>query len=126
MRTTLIAALLCAASLVLPCAHAQQTVALRKLFLEYKARAEKGDAEAQKDLSGLYFNGEGVEQNLAEALKWLRKAAEQNNAAAQYNLGVCYDKGQGVVKDLETAVRWFRKAADQNHASAQLNLGLCY
>ena len=50
MKTTLSAALLCAVGLGFPCAHAQQTEALRKQFLEYKAKAEQGDAEAQKNL----------------------------------------------------------------------------
>jgi len=45
MRTSLIAALLCTAGLLFANAHAQQDDTLKKQFLEYKANAEKGDAE---------------------------------------------------------------------------------
>jgi hypothetical protein len=90
------------------------------------AKAEKGDARAQLDLGTIYYNGEGVPKDFAEALKWYRKAAEQGNARAQHNLGVCYDQGNGVPKDGTEAVKWYRKAADQNVAEAQYNLGVAY
>ncbi|MBY0345945.1 MAG: SEL1-like repeat protein [Neisseriaceae bacterium] len=31
----------------------------------------------------MYYNGEGVEQNDAEAVRWYKKAAEQGHADAQ-------------------------------------------
>ena len=60
MRTTLIAVLLCAVSLVLPCGHAQQSEALRRQFLEFKAKAEQGDAQSQSNLGLCYAQGRGV------------------------------------------------------------------
>lgn len=120
------AALLCAASLVLPDAHAQQTAALRKQFQEYKANAEKGDVEAQNSLGVCYANGRGVAKDEREAVKWYRKVAEQNLASGQFNLGLSYVAGRGVEKDHAEAVKWFRKAAEQNDARAQYNLGVCY
>ena len=66
---------------------------------ETKAKAEKGDAEAQYSLGVRYDNGDGVAKDEIEAVKWYRKAAEQNYASAQYNLGLCYYNGQGVAKD---------------------------
>jgi len=59
MRTTLIAVLLCIASLLLPGAHAEQGEALRKQFLDDKAKAEKGDAVSQYNLGIRYNNGLG-------------------------------------------------------------------
>ena len=44
----------------------------------------------------MYFNGDGVPQNDAEAMKWYSKAAEQGLAAAQDKLGLMYTKGEGV------------------------------
>ena len=126
MRITLFVALLCIASLVLPCARAQQSEALRKLFLEDKAKAEKGDAVAQYNLGIRYADGQGVEKDDVEAVKWYRKAAEQNVASAQSNLGFSYENGQGVEKDYAEAVKWYRKAAEQNFAEAQTNLGFGY
>ena len=60
MRTALIAILLCAASLVFPCARAQQTEALSKQFLNYKAKAEQGDARSRFNQGLSYAFGEGV------------------------------------------------------------------
>lgn len=45
-----------------------------------KQRADQGVAEAQHNLGVMYFNGDGVRQDYAEALKWYRKAAEQGYA----------------------------------------------
>ena len=95
-------------------------------FAQLKARAEQGDAKAQNNLGVCYEHGNGVPQDLGEAVKWYRKAAEQNDATAQNNLGICYANGLGVVKDEAEAVKWCRKAADQNLADAQYNLGICY
>ena len=55
---------------------------------ELRARAEQGDADAQANLGLMYYNGEGVPQDYAEAVRWFRLAAEQGDADAQYNLGV--------------------------------------
>jgi TPR repeat protein len=95
-------------------------------FQEYKANAERGDAEAQFKLGFCYDEGRGVAKDYAEAVKWYRKAAEQNFAPAQFNLGYCYANGQGVAKDYVKAVKWYRKAAEQNYTPAQSNLGCCY
>ena len=73
-----------------------------------------------------YYNGDGVEQDKKEAVKWFRKAAEQGNASAQLNLGYCYENGEGVEQNKAEAVKWYRKAADQGEAKAQYNLGNCY
>ena len=89
-------------------------------------KAKQGDAKAQFYLGVCYYNGEGVEKDLTEAVKWYRKAAEQGLAEAQCNLGVCYDYGEGVEKDITEAVKWYRKAAEQGDARAQCNLGVCY
>ncbi len=83
-------------------------------------------AEAQFLIAGMYERGQGVPQDYAEAVKWLRKAAEQGHAKAQFNLGLMYRKGQGVPQDYAKALQWFRKAAEQGVAKAQFNLGLMY
>lgn len=127
MRTTLITALLCTASLLLPCAHAQQGEADTKQLTILRTQAEKGDAKAQFELAKAFYAGKySVATNYVEAVKWFRKAAGQNDALAQSNLGACYANGQGVARDEVEAVRWYRKAAEQNHPAAQSNLGNCY
>jgi TPR repeat protein len=126
MRTSLIAALLCAAGLVFACGCAPPSDKEQKQFLEYKAKAEKGDLKAQNSLGLCYDTGYGVKQDHTEALKWYRKAAELNDATAQYNLGCCYYDGEVVEKDYAEAVKWFRKSAEQNDTRAQNSLGFCY
>jgi hypothetical protein len=91
-----------------------------------KAKAEAGDPNSEFQLGLAYANGQGVAKDLAEAVKWYRKAAEQNFAPAQTSLGYCYEGGIGVAKDDVEAVKWFRKAAEQNFAPAQSDLGARY
>jgi TPR repeat protein len=127
MSATLIVALLCAASMVLSCDHAQQGDADTKRFTILRAKAEKGEAQAQSKLADAYFHGHlGLAKNDVEALKWCRKAAEQNNPDAQYSLSLCYANGQGVTTDEAAAVKWLRRAADQDFAPAQGDLGIRY
>ncbi|MGA2177470.1 MAG: trypsin-like peptidase domain-containing protein [Verrucomicrobiota bacterium] len=95
-------------------------------FQETKARAEKGDAEAQSSLGLAYYLGIGVGTNFAEAVKWWLKAAEQGEADAQIDLGVCYQNGQGVPQEYTEAVKWYRKAAEQANEGSQYLLGWCY
>ena len=61
--------------------------------------AEQGDARAQTCLSGMYYNGQGIQRDYAEAAKWARKAADQGYASAQAYLGIMYWNGQGVPRE---------------------------
>jgi hypothetical protein len=71
-----------------------------------RALAEKGGAEAQADLAGHYFMGDGVKQDHAEAAKWLRMAAAQGNSSAQGNVGMMHGLGLGVPQDDIRAYMW--------------------
>jgi TPR repeat protein len=87
-------------------------------YREWLPLAELGDVEAQFNLGVLYDEGAGVEQDLAIAADWYRKAAEQGFIDAQTNLGVMYYYGQGVTRDYQKAAEWFRLAAEQGDAEA--------
>jgi TPR repeat protein len=91
-----------------------------------KAKAEQGDADAQKNLGWMYYDGEGVPEDKAEAAQWYRKAAEQGDADAQSQLGFMYYNGEGVSADKAVAAQWCRKAAEQGDADAQRLLGFMY
>ena len=67
-----------------------------RIISDLRVAAERGDAEAQFTIGGIYYTGEGVKQNYTDAVKWVRLAAEQGFSKAQYNLGEMYYKGQGV------------------------------
>ncbi len=61
----------------------------------------------------MYYKGQGIPQDHAEAARWSRKAAEQGDANAQINLGIMYEEGQGVAQDYAEALNWFEKGTEQ-------------
>ena len=68
----------------------------------------------------MYAQGDGVEKDLHEAVRWFRPAAEQGSAKARIYLGGMYARGEGVEKDRREAVRWFslaRKSPDAGIAA---------
>jgi hypothetical protein len=66
----------------------------------------------------LYRDGEGVPQDYAQAILWLRKAAEQGNAGAQWSLGGLYLDSKGVPRDYAEAYFWYDLAvAGEQNAS---------
>ena len=81
-------------------------------FKETFQVAKQGNAKAQYNLGGMYYNGKGVRKDYAQAVQWYRKAAEQGLAEAQFNLGLMYYNGQGVRQNLVIAKEWYGKACD--------------
>jgi len=63
----------------------------------------------------MYENGQGVEQDFKEAVKWYQKAADQGFANGQHNLGVMYGMGKGVEQNYVTAYAWASTAAAYGH-----------
>jgi hypothetical protein len=90
------------------------------------ANAIKGDAIAQNDLGSKYRNGNGVNQDYAEAARWFYKAAEQGNAKAELSLGIFFDNGFGMDQNPVEALKWFRKASDHGEAAADFCIGVMY
>lgn len=80
--------------------------------------AEQGDASAQYNLGGMYYDGKGVPQDYKQAITWFRKAAEQGDASAQYNLGHMYHGGRGVPQDYKQAYAWASTAAANGEKNA--------
>ncbi len=92
----------------------------------WRPLAALGNAVAQFNLGLLYDNGQGVEQDAAEAVKWYSLAAAQGDAQAQYNLGYMYDNGQGTLRNYAEAAKWYRLAAAQGDTRAQSSLAVLY
>ena len=67
----------------------------------------------------MYYKGDGVPQDYAQAVSWLRKAADQGIAHAQYDLGAMYYSGNGVNKDHSEALKWFIRASDNGDSDAK-------
>lgn len=93
---------------------------------DLRARAERGDSQAQVLMGVKYYKGEGVTQDRVEAARWCRLAAEQGDPRGQYNLGAMYDAGTGVAQDLRKAAEWYRRAAEQGDSRGQYSLGDMY
>jgi TPR repeat protein len=74
----------------------------------------------------MYYKGERVPQDYAEAAKWFHQAATQGQAGAQFQLAWMYDDGRGIPQDYVKALKWYRKAATQGDPWAQINLGAMY
>lgn len=74
-------------------------------------------------MGACYENGDWVEKNLEEAVKWYTKAANQGYAKAQYNLALSYDKGEGVAKNDSEAMKWYLKAVKNNYPQAAYYYG---
>ncbi|MCP5269371.1 MAG: sel1 repeat family protein [Zoogloeaceae bacterium] len=72
--------------------------------------AQKGNAEAQFELSEMYANGKGVLKDDHAALTWLTKAANANLPAANLSLGKRYEQGNGVKQSRPTAYVLYEKA----------------
>ena len=95
-------------------------------FKEFRAGAEKGEADCQFNVALMYEKGIGVAKDEKEAVVWYRKSAEQGNSNAQFNLGVLHENGRGCAVDFAQANQWYRKAAVQGDALAIGNLGMLY
>ena len=103
-----------AAGLLAAAAAASAAAAAPNVAL-VKERAEQGVVESQFMLGNMYFKGNGVEQNIEEALKWYGRAAEKGNAMAQLKLGFIYEDGKGVPQDKKAAKAWYHKACENKH-----------
>ena len=95
-------------------------------------RAKAGDAAAQAELAGIYFDLSGSlyqygpEEDNQEAYSWAKKAADQNDPEGLYRLGQCYQHGRGVQTDRDAAVRCFTRGGILGHAGCQRDLGVWY
>jgi len=121
----LVSALTCPA--MLPVTLAAQALApARGIDPEVMAKANAGDASAQKAVGFAYVKGKGVPHDDGLAAAWYRKAAEQGDAEAEYKLGSFYQLGLGLHQDYAQAVNWYLKAALQDEADAEFNLAGLY
>ena len=88
--------------------------------------AKKGDINAQYKLGVMYIEGDVLEKNSLEALRWLRSAAKRDHLGAQLKLGELLYRGVDLDRDYVESAMWYRKAAEQGHPSAQYLLGNMY
>jgi hypothetical protein len=102
------------------------TRALSQAAEAYRKQAEQADANAEFELSSLYYYGTGVPEDYPEASRWARKAADQGLASADYEIGSWYYHGLGVPQNYSEAFRWYSVAAAKGDAAGQYGLGYMY
>jgi TPR repeat protein len=78
------------------------------------------------DIGCMYSNGDGVERDLAEGARWVRRVAELGFPYAETALAGRYLDGEGVERDPVEALKWMRKAAEQGYAFAEYSMGKMY
>uniref|UniRef100_A0A8C5MCY0 Protein sel-1 homolog 3-like n=1 Tax=Leptobrachium leishanense TaxID=445787 RepID=A0A8C5MCY0_9ANUR len=89
---------------------------------------EKG-AQQQKDPVMMYdygvvlLRGQGVDQDIPKALKYLKKAADMDFVPAINSLGWYYETFE---RDYKTAVEYWERADKLGNAEAPFNLGIMY
>jgi TPR repeat protein len=98
----------------------------RDAMMWLRKAADQGNADAEFSIAAMYFRGQGVQEDDAQAAIWFRKAADQGNVDAQAMLGTLYLNGLGVPQDYTQALNLFRKPADLGNVDAQFALGILY
>lgn len=86
----------------------------------WRPLAEQGSAEAQTLLGAMYWSGEGVPRDHAQAAKWYLRAARQGYARAQNDIGFMYGFGEGIPPhDDVQAYKWISLAIERYTAKNQ-------
>ncbi len=88
-------------------------------FRLHAQAAERGNADAQFEMSLFLFLGLAGETKYEDAMAYLLKAAEQDHPRACLNLGAFYATGKyGLPMNDEEAYRWYVRAAEAGSAPA--------
>ncbi len=91
-------------------------------FQVYLELGYKGYDEAQIMVGWSYLFALGVPKDLAEAIKWIRKAADTGNPKAAWYLGRIYCD----LEDFEETRRWFELSAEKDFGPGVYRLGQLY
>lgn len=95
---------------------------------EFQSPEVQTNPKAQIAVADMYINGNGVQKDYKEAVKWLSRAAAQGDGFAEVMLSDMYEIGyQNVVpKDLSYSVRLRASAIHHGELSEQYNLARIY
>ncbi len=94
------------AATVVPPSRKEAPAAQPTRLSDLRRLADMGDPVAQFALGARYAQGNEVEQDYSEAVRWFEKAANQGHVVAQATLGAYYWAGRGVPEDLTRAYFW--------------------
>ena len=103
------------------------TVAQADMLFDFQMKmAEKDDKEAQFKVGEMYETGFGVEQDLAEATKWITKAAGRGHETARFKLLYWDLKKNGMTNSNKINLGALKAKAKQNNPQALYYLGKMY
>jgi uncharacterized protein len=66
----------------------------------------------------MHQHGNGVNQNVNEALRWYRLAADQGLPVAYVSVAQMHERGEGMQAGRASAARWYRCALAAGHFDA--------
>ncbi len=75
-----------------------------------QGKAFGGHPTAPTDIGKLYFNGNGVEKDLRQAIKWYERGAERGNEGGAADLSLIFSEGPDDLRNLTKAV-WYTSLA---------------
>ncbi|KAM3620581.1 uncharacterized protein V6R79_025623 [Siganus canaliculatus] len=95
------------------------------VFQYLKFQAERGDAEAQRELGVmLYWGHHGVSKDTESAVEWFERSAMQmKDPSVMYDYAIQLMKGQGVKRNYTLAFQLLQKAAAMGSINALNGLG---
>eukprot|EP00178_Gracilaria_changii_P001600 TRINITY_DN12229_c0_g1_i1.p1 TRINITY_DN12229_c0_g1~~TRINITY_DN12229_c0_g1_i1.p1 ORF type:complete len:1143 (+),score=161.05 TRINITY_DN12229_c0_g1_i1:475-3903(+) len=82
--------------------------------------------EALRWLGIAHYDGNGVDENIDEAVRLFRQAIDMGSHEANLNLGLCYFQGKGVPQSYEQALEHYKVAAENDSKEASLWVGNMY
>ena len=94
----------------------------------YRQAAERGDAEAQYIVGGMYYTGKGIDPDKKKGFKWLISAAEQGKTSPESLaiIGSMLLSGQEIPQNYLEAKKWLTQAVKQGSLTAQRDLAYLY
>jgi len=93
---------------------------------ELRVFAAKGDPRACTQLGEQLLRGDGVPQDVPQALRLLGRAATAGHGPAALFLGNVYDEGLNITADRTRALAYYRAAAAAGQAEGFYQLGGAY
>lgn len=99
---------------------------IERALYAYRYLAEQGEIAAIQKLAVLYHQGEIVEQNFQESVRWLKRGANLNDRFCIFNLARCYMQGTGVEQNTERVIAFLQRSAALGDGDSQLVLAKYY
>ena len=97
----------------------------RRLIPLFRLDRIVGHADAAMyGMGNLYFAGEGVNKDPAQAIAWFQKGAAAGNSQCMLYLGIMYDSGVGVDESPAEARKWYKAAIAAGNVGAQALLDM--